>query len=111
MTLDGVQSTAENLEAAKAGENYEFTEMYPGFLADAQEEENEAAQKTFGGGLKVEETHYGLYSQASEAIGNGSDLEDKLIWVCPICGQTFYGEAPENCDVCGCSSSKFLEIQ
>ena len=77
MTLDGVQSTAENLEAAKAGENYEFTEMYPGFLADAQEEENEAAQKTFGGGLKVEETHYGLYSQASEAIGNGLDLEDK----------------------------------
>lgn len=109
--LGGVKSTAENLEAAMEGEKYEFTEMYPGFLSDAQDEENEGAQRTFGGAMKVEETHHGLYSQAAEAIANGQDLEDKQMWVCPICGQTFYGDAPDECPVCGCSSSKFKEIQ
>ncbi|HME52752.1 MAG TPA: rubrerythrin family protein [Candidatus Lokiarchaeia archaeon] len=111
LTMNGVNGTADNLQSAMDGEKYEFTEMYPGFLSDAQEEENEGAQKTFGHALKVEETHYGLYSQAAESIGNGQDIEEKTIWVCPVCGQTYYGEAPEICEVCNCASSKFIEIQ
>lgn len=36
--LGGVQSTADNLQAAINGENYEVTTMYPEFIADAESE-------------------------------------------------------------------------
>ena len=109
--LGGINSTAENLEAAKAGESYEYTKMYPSFINDAQDEENEGAQLTFNLANKVEEVHFGLYSEAAQAISDGHDLDEKVIWVCPICGNTFVGDASDECPVCGCSSSKFKEIQ
>ena len=36
--LNGIGSTAENLKAAAAGENYEWTDMYEQFARDAEEE-------------------------------------------------------------------------
>ena len=36
--LEGIGSTAENLAAAAAGENYEWTDMYEGFAKTAEEE-------------------------------------------------------------------------
>ncbi|MBQ3912935.1 MAG: rubrerythrin family protein, partial [Lachnospiraceae bacterium] len=36
--LEGIGSTAENLSAAAAGENYEWTDMYEGFAKTAEEE-------------------------------------------------------------------------
>jgi rubrerythrin len=109
--LGGINSTAENLEAAQGGERYEYTEMYPAFITDAQDEENEGAQKSFNLANKVEEVHFGLYSEAAQAVSDGHDLDEKSIWVCPICGNTFSGDAPDECPVCGCVSSKFKEIQ
>ena len=40
--LDGIQSTAENLRAAVAGETHEFTEMYPPMVALAQTENHKS---------------------------------------------------------------------
>ena len=37
--LGGVKSTKENLMAAIEGETYEFENMYPEFIADAEKEE------------------------------------------------------------------------
>ena len=36
--LDGIGDTAQNLAAAAAGENYEWTDMYDGFAKTAEEE-------------------------------------------------------------------------
>ena len=36
--LNGIGTTAENLEAAADGENYEWTDMYATFAKDADEE-------------------------------------------------------------------------
>ena len=36
--LEGIGDTAENLAAAAAGENYEWTDMYEGFAKTADEE-------------------------------------------------------------------------
>src|SRR5512137_2481882 len=45
--LDGLKSTAENLQAAIQGENYEATVMYPGFVATAQGEDARRALLSF----------------------------------------------------------------
>ncbi len=109
--LGGVKGTTENLEAAIEGEGFEFQTMYPGFLATAQEEGNKAGEITFKNALAVEEVHYGLYSEALAAVKAGKDLDGAPIYVCPVCGNTIVGGAPDKCSVCGVPGGKFLEVQ
>ena len=42
--MDGIGSTADNLMAAVIGEHYEFTRMYPPFIATAEDEQNACAE-------------------------------------------------------------------
>jgi rubrerythrin len=108
--LGGVKNTAENLQAAIDGEGFEFEEMYPKFVAEAEAEGNQQALMSFKFAMAVEEVHHGLYSQALEAVQAGNDLPEAPIYVCPVCGDTFVGEAPEKCPVCSTPSSKFESI-
>jgi len=105
-----VGTTAENLEHAKAGEIYEFTEMYPAFLKDAAEEGAKAATLTFTQAMEVEKIHAQLYQIAIDALASGTtnSLPVKY-FVCPVCGDTFAdGNVPEKCPVCGVKSHAFL---
>jgi rubrerythrin len=108
--LGGVKTTTENLEAAVEGEGYEFREMYPPFLAEAQAEGNKPAEFSFKNALAVEEVHHGLYGKALEAVKAGSDLPASSVYVCPVCGNTVEGGAPDACQVCGIPGAKFIEI-
>ena len=109
--MDGVKGTAENLEAAIAGEAHEFKSMYPGFLKEAQAEGNSGATRSFQFALAVEETHHTLYSGALAAVKGGKDLPAAPIHVCPYCGHTEVGGAPDTCPVCGATKDKFVEIR
>jgi rubrerythrin len=107
--LQGVKSTAENLEAARAGETYEYTEMYPPMVEQA-EAEGSPAKLTFGHALGAEEQHAKLYGQALEAIKAGADLEVDGIFLCPVCGNVVFGRPTEPCPVCGAAADKFVEV-
>ena len=52
-----------------------------------------------------------IASKALEAVKTGSDLEAAAIYVCPVCGNTVEGAAPDKCQVCGMPGEKFIEIQ
>lgn len=108
--LGGIKSTAENLQEAIAGENYEFTQMYPGFVAEAEKEGNKSALISFKGAMAVEQTHHGLYQQALAAIKSGKDLASAPIHVCAICGHTVIGDAPDKCPVCSAPKARFALI-
>jgi rubrerythrin len=108
--MDGVQSTEENLKEAIAGEGFEFKEMYPPYLAKAQEEGNKRAEISFKNALAVEETHHALYSEALKAVLSGKDLPAQKIQVCSICGHTHYGDAQDRCPVCGAPAERFMEV-
>ena len=109
--LDGVGSTADNIKGAIEGECFEFKEMYPKFVAEAEAEDNKKAVMSFKNALVVEEIHHGLYSDALKAVEGGGDLPDQKIFVCGICGNTLYGDAPDTCPICGAKKTKFAEIQ
>ena len=109
--LDGVSSTEENLKSAIEGEGFEFKEMYPPYVSKAKEEGNKRAEISFRNALTVEETHYGLYSEALKAVQSGQDLPANKIQVCSICGHTHYGDAPDRCPVCGAPSERFVEAE
>ena len=99
--MQGVNTTAENLAEAIGGENYEFTEMYPGFIKQAEEDSESEATGSFKMANKVEQIHHGLYKAALETLEKGEDKELKPFYVCQYCGNTVEGEAPDRCPVCG----------
>jgi rubrerythrin len=108
--LDGIQSTEENLRVAIAGEGHEFQEMYPQFLAAAKAEDDKRAQMSFKHALAVEKTHHDLYTEALQAVRSGQDLPEASIYVCPICGHTVSGEAPDKCPVCNAPKERFFAV-
>jgi len=108
--MGGVKETADNIQAAIEGEGFEFKEMYPKFLAEAQQEGNKGAEISFKNALAVEEIHYNLYTEALNALKAGGDLPATSIFVCQVCGNTVKGEAPDTCPVCGAPKAKFVEV-
>lgn len=107
--LEQVLSTKENLQAAVAGEHYEFTSMYPGFIDKAQSEGDKRAARSFDLANKVEQVHHGLFQNALQAVDRG-DIADKPIFVCQVCGNTVEGSPPDKCPICGSPKSVFKEI-
>lgn len=108
--LGGIKTTTENLEEAIAGEGHEFKEMYPAFLATAQEEGNKPAEFSIKYAMAVEEIHHGLYSKALDAVKGGADLPASSIYVCSVCGNTVENDIPDTCPVCNVPASKFTEV-
>lgn len=101
-----IKSTAENLEAAIGGENYEVVTMYPEFIADAQAEGDKEALRTFEWAWEVEKIHEGLFRKALANLDGAVESVD--YWVCPVCGYTHEGpEPPEKCPVCGIKGERF----
>lgn len=109
--LQGVKDTAENLQAAVNGERYEATEMYPGFVEQAEKDGNKPAVATFRYALEVEKVHQALYEQALQAFKSGTDLSAAPIYVCGTCGHTAVGEVPDKCPVCGASGPRYTEVK
>ena len=111
VTMGGIGSTSDNLEAAVSGESYEFREMYPAFIEQAKSENNQRAEISFIHANAVEKIHHDLYQKALEALKAGQKLKDEPYFVCQVCGNTVAGEAPERCPVCGAPRSKFKQVE
>jgi len=108
--MGGVGDTATNLQAAIDGEGYEFKEMYPGFLTEAENEGNQPAAFSFKNAMAAEEVHYGEYTEALAAVNSGQDLPEGKVFICPVCGNTAHDELPDKCSICGVPGSKFFEV-
>ncbi len=106
--MGGIQSTAENLQTAIAGENYEVVSMYPPFIQEAEAEGMKRAQTSFDWAWQVEKEHEALYRQALECLN--APAEDYDYYVCPVCGHTHPRTAPEKCPVCGTPGSRFEKV-
>ena len=109
--MRGIKSTPGNLQEAIDGEGHEFKKMYPDFVAEAEKEGNKPATFSFKNALAVEEIHHGLYTEALEAVQTGSDLPETKIYLCPVCGNTVKGEAPEVCPICNTAKDRFFEVK
>jgi rubrerythrin len=108
--LDGVKSTLENLKEAYGGEHYEFTSMYPDFLAKSKEEKVGAATKSFHWANEVEKVHGALYEEAITAMEAGNPIPEKDYYLCEKCGYTIADAAPDKCPVCGAKKEAFFKV-
>jgi rubrerythrin len=108
--MDGVGTTVDNLSAGVIGEHQEFTRMYPPFIEKAVEEKNERAEKTFEWANAVEQIHYNLFQNILKAVKEKQSVKNEPYFVCPICGNTVPGNAPDRCPICGAAGIKFKKI-
>jgi len=106
--LGEVKSTADNLQAAINGENYEVVSMYPQFIKDAEEEALKRPLNSFKWAYEVEKVHEALYQKALEMLGG--DMLEVTYYVCPFCGYTHEGPLDGKCPVCGTPGEKFTRI-
>jgi rubrerythrin len=98
-----IGTTEENLKAGAAGENYEWTEMYPGFAKTAQEEGFENIAKAFEGIAIAEKQHEKRYNELRKNILDGKVFkkDQKTVWRCINCGYIIETEeAPKVCPAC-----------
>lgn len=105
--LGGIADTAANLAAALGGETFEIDEMYPAYMSVAILQEEKGAQRSITYALAAEKQHATLYAAAKEAVAGGQDATAEQIAVCPVCGHTVLGSAPDKCPVCGALGKTF----
>ena len=105
-----IKDTANNLEAAAAGENYEWTDMYDRMAKEAEEEGFKEIAAKFRMVGAIEKAHEERYRKL---LGNVNDQkvfskEGDCIWQCANCGHIVIGKnAPKMCPVCNHPQSFF----
>ncbi len=101
--LNGIGSTAENLAAAAAGENYEWTDMYEGFARTAEAEGFPELAAKFRGVAAIEKHHEERYRALLHNVETKEVFakSEVKVWECRNCGHIVVGtQAPEVCPVC-----------
>ena len=98
-----VPGTIENLKDAADGENYEWTDMYAKFAADARAEGFNEIATLFEEVGKIEKEHEERYRKLLANIEGGLvfSKDNDTIWQCSNCGHIVVGKkAPDVCPVC-----------
>ncbi len=99
-----IGSTLDNLKAAADGEQYEHSEMYPGFANVAREEGFDAIAKVFDMVSVAEKQHEKRYRDLAANIENNRVFrrDEKVTWRCLNCGYLEHDveTAPEQCPAC-----------
>ena len=98
-----ISTTAENLKAAAAGENEEWTADYPRFADIADAEGFPAIAVMYRNIAVAEKGHEERYLALLKNIENGTVFkkEDTVTWQCRNCGFVYTGTAaPEVCPAC-----------
>lgn len=98
-----IPSTAENLQDAANGENYEWTDMYEQFAKDAKEEGFDKIAYLFEEVGKIEKEHEARYLKLLENVKGDMvfSKDGECVWQCSNCGHIVIGnKAPKVCPVC-----------
>ena len=98
-----IATTAKNLQAAAAGENYEWTQMYPEFAKVAREEGFDQIAAVFESIAIAEKQHEKQYLGLLTNVENGTVFkkDEPVVWRCQNCGYIHEGtEAPVACPAC-----------
>ena len=105
-----IGQTADNLKAGAAGENYEWTTMYPEFAQTARDEGFAQVGTVMEAIAVAEKQHERRYLALARNIEDGAVFKrDKpVVWRCRNCGYLHEGpEAPKACVACAHPQAHF----
>ena len=107
---EDIPDTAANLKDAASGEQYEWTQMYSQFAAEAKEEGFNKIAFLFEQVAKIEKEHEERYRKLLKNVEEGQVFQkkEKVVWICRNCGYVIEAEtAPKTCPVCSYPQSYF----
>ena len=105
-----ISTTAENLKAAAAGENEEWTADYPHFADVADAEGFPAIAIMYRNIAVAEKAHEERYLALLNNIENGTVFKkaEETVWQCRNCGYVHVGtDAPAACPACAQPQAHF----
>lgn len=105
-----IGTTLENLKESAAGENYEYTDMYPGFAKTAEEEGFQDIATVFMAIAVAEKQHEKRYVALAGNIEAGRVFkrDGSEVWRCRNCGYLHEGsDAPDECPACAHAQAHF----
>ncbi len=108
-----IGTTVENLQASAAGENEEWTDLYPAFAATAKEEGFGEIASAFRMIAKVEKEHEARFAKLAQNIAEEKVFkkDTPVRWKCRNCGYVHEGPgAPNKCPAC-LHPQEFFEIK
>lgn len=105
--MKGIGSTEENLKEAIGGETYEFDEMYPAMISQAEAEGEKAAARSMTFANEAEKVHAEMFKQA---LASPAKTPPK-VYVCMVCGHIAEDHVPDTCPICGSKSQVYKEIE
>ena len=108
--LEGIGDTAENLQAAAEGENYEWTDMYEDFAKTAEAEGFTELAHRFRLVAAIETHHEERYRALLHNVEMAEVFakSEVKVWECRNCGHIVIGtSAPEVCPTCNHPRSYF----
>jgi rubrerythrin len=76
-------------------------------IADAEQEGNKGALRSFTIANEVEKVHHALYKKALEDLGKNEETD---YYICKVCGYTAEHDAPDVCPVCGAKKVAFYKV-
>jgi rubrerythrin len=106
----GLGPSADNLDVAIEGEEFEVAEMYPVYKAAADFQGEKGAVRSFDWAWQAEQIHAAMYKEAKAAVLAGRDYEVGPVYICSVCGHTVTGQAPDRCPVCNAVREKYKEF-
>lgn len=98
-----IGKTVDNLKAAAAGENHEWTTLYQEFANDAEKEGFKDIARAFKMISVAEKQHEKRYLDLLRNVETGRVFkkDKKVVWRCRNCGYLHEGEeAPDQCPAC-----------
>ena len=105
-----IGTTLDNLKESAGGENYEYTDMYPGFAKTAVEEGFAEIAEIFKAIAVAEKQHEKRYLALAANIANNTVFkkDQSVVWQCRNCGYLHEGDsAPEECPACAHAQAHF----
>lgn len=94
-----IATTLENLKGSAAGENHEYTSMYPEFAVIAREEGLTGIAVVFESIAKAEKQHEARYLAFAKNVETDRVFkrDTEVTWRCRNCGYVYTGKAALNC--------------
>jgi len=105
-----IKESPGNLQTCIDGETFEVEEMYPAYNKVAELQGEQGATRSTHYALEAEKIHAKMYKEAKAEADKGRDVEIGKVYICPICGYTVEGDAPDKCPVCGAPREMFKEF-
>ena len=96
-------TTGDNLAAAAAGEHEEWSELYPAFAKEAEEEGFKEIATAFKAISSAEKVHEERYRKLLANVMGNKVFErgEQVFWYCRKCGYVHFGTKPlKNCPAC-----------